>query len=119
MNVDPILERARERRKRIVVNKASSFEEAEAWDLDFWLARTPEERLEAYMALRDDVEKVQALISCLEIEHAYNSRCATVELIIAASIEQFGAPGWELVEIEFSDPGYARALRMTLDEGVE
>jgi hypothetical protein len=60
MNPDPILERANERRERIEVNKASSFAEAEAWDLDFWLARTPEERLEAYMALREDVEKVQA-----------------------------------------------------------
>ena len=60
MSMDPILERSRERRRRIVVNKASSFEEAEAWDLDFWQARTPEERLDAYMALRDDVEKVLA-----------------------------------------------------------
>ena len=60
MNPDPILERANERRERIEVNKASSFAEAEAWDLEFWLARTPEERLEAYMALREDVEKVQA-----------------------------------------------------------
>lgn len=60
MSADPILERAKERGKRIEVNKASSFAEAESWDLDFWLARTPEERLEAYMALREDVEKVVA-----------------------------------------------------------
>jgi hypothetical protein len=60
MSADPILERAKERRKRIEVNKASSFAEAESWDLDFWLARTPEERLDAYMALREDVEKVVA-----------------------------------------------------------
>jgi hypothetical protein len=60
MSTDPILERSLERRQRIVVNKASSFEEAEAWDLDFWQARTPEKRLEAWMALRDDIEKVLA-----------------------------------------------------------
>ncbi len=47
MSADPILDRAKERRKRIEVNKASSFAEAECWDLDFWLARTPEERLDA------------------------------------------------------------------------
>jgi hypothetical protein len=33
---------------------------SESWDLDFWLARTPEERLDACMALREDVEKVVA-----------------------------------------------------------
>ena len=60
MSTDPILDRAKERRKRIEVNKASSFAEAESWDLGFWLARTPEERLDAYMALREDVDKVNA-----------------------------------------------------------
>ncbi len=60
MSTDPILERARERRERIEVHKASSFSEAEAWDLEFWQARTPEQRLDAFMALRDDVLKVEA-----------------------------------------------------------
>jgi len=57
---DPILERSRRRRARIEVHKTSSFAEADAWDLAYWQARTPEQRLEAYMALRDDVEKVEA-----------------------------------------------------------
>ena len=57
---DPILERSRRRRAYIEVHKTSSFAEAEAWDLAYWQARTPEQRLEAYMALREDVEKVEA-----------------------------------------------------------
>jgi hypothetical protein len=58
--VDPIPERSRERRGRMETNKASSFAEADAWDLEYWKARTPEQRLEAYMALREDIEKVEA-----------------------------------------------------------
>jgi hypothetical protein len=38
----------------------SSFEAAEAWDLDFWQERTPEERLSALVAIRRDVEVVEA-----------------------------------------------------------
>ena len=55
-----IEERSRERRKRIVVNRATSFEQAEGWDLDFWQERTPEERLSALVAIRRDVEVVEA-----------------------------------------------------------
>lgn len=53
-------ERSRERRKRMVTNVAKSFEDAEAWDLDFWQKRTPEERLSALVAIRRDVEVVEA-----------------------------------------------------------
>jgi len=60
MEADPILERSRERRRRMEVNKAASFAEAEEWDLDYWQRRSPEERLEAYMAIREDVEKALA-----------------------------------------------------------
>lgn len=55
-----IEERSLERRKRIVVNRATSFEQAEVWDLDFWQERTPEERLSALVAIRRDVEVVEA-----------------------------------------------------------
>jgi hypothetical protein len=51
-------ERSRERRKRIVGHKASSFADAERWDLDFWQSRTPEERLSALVAIHRDVEMV-------------------------------------------------------------
>jgi hypothetical protein len=53
-------ERSQERRKRMVAHVANSFEDAEAWDLDFWQTMTPEERLSALVAIRRDVEIVEA-----------------------------------------------------------
>jgi hypothetical protein len=53
-------ERSRERRNRMVAHVATSFEDAEAWDLEFWQSRTPEERLSALVAIRRDVEIVVA-----------------------------------------------------------
>lgn len=53
-------ERSRERRTRMVAHRARSFAEAEAWDLDFWQQRSPEERLSALVAIRRDVELVEA-----------------------------------------------------------
>jgi hypothetical protein len=55
-----IEERSAERRKRIVAHVASSFEDAERWDLEYWQSKTPEERLSALVAIRRDVEMVQA-----------------------------------------------------------
>lgn len=52
--------RAERRRQRLVANRASSFEEAELWDLDFWQSRTPQERLSALVHLRRDVELATA-----------------------------------------------------------
>jgi hypothetical protein len=48
------------RRERIVAHKAVDYDDAEAWDLDFWVAMTPQERLSALVAIRRDVEKVLA-----------------------------------------------------------
>ncbi len=56
--MEEILARSAERRRRMVVHRAASFDEAEAWDLEYWQARSPEERLEAFLALRRDVELV-------------------------------------------------------------
>ena len=53
-----IRKRAAERRRRMVVHRAEGFEDAEAWDLEYWQSKTPEQRLEAYMALREDVKLV-------------------------------------------------------------
>lgn len=53
-------ERTALRRRRMVAHVARSYDEAEAWDLDFWLAMTPQERLSALVAIRRDVEKVLA-----------------------------------------------------------
>ncbi len=55
-----IEERSLERRKRMVARVATSFEDAEAWDLDFWQKMAPEERLSALVAIRRDVEVVKA-----------------------------------------------------------
>lgn len=53
-------ERSAERRKRMVIHVAHSFEEAEDWDLEYWQSKTPQERLSALLAIRRDVEKVRA-----------------------------------------------------------
>jgi hypothetical protein len=51
-------ERAAERRSRMVAHRAANFEEAEAWDLDFWQSQSPEQRLSALAGIRRDVDKV-------------------------------------------------------------
>jgi hypothetical protein len=61
-------DRSRERRCRLVANRAASFEEADAWDLDFWQNQTPEVRLSALVAIRRDVALVEA--SRLAVEPA-------------------------------------------------
>lgn len=53
-------ERSQERRKRIVAHSSKSHAEAEAWDLEFWQKRSPEERLSALVAIHHDVEMVEA-----------------------------------------------------------
>lgn len=54
-----IRDRSSKRRKRIVANRTSSFQDAEKWDLDFWQKQTPEQRLSALVAIRMDVKKVK------------------------------------------------------------
>jgi len=49
-------ERSADRKNRIVTNRATSHEEAEAWDLEFWQGLGPEARLSALVAIREDVE---------------------------------------------------------------
>jgi len=44
----------------MIVHRARNFREAEEWDLDFWQSVTPEERLSALVAIRRDVELVEA-----------------------------------------------------------
>jgi hypothetical protein len=55
-----IEERSRERQRRIVGHRATSWEDTERWDLEFWQSMTPEERLSALVAIRRDVEFVEA-----------------------------------------------------------
>ena len=51
-------ERSAARRARMVGHRAASFDEAEAWDLDFWQSQSPEQRLSALSAILRDVDKV-------------------------------------------------------------
>jgi hypothetical protein len=53
-------ERSAERRARLVANRATSVEEAEAWDLDFWQHAGAEARLSALVALREDLDLIEA-----------------------------------------------------------
>jgi hypothetical protein len=55
-----LAERSRLRRERLVAHRASGYDDAEAWDLEFWQAQGPEARLSALVALRRDVELVEA-----------------------------------------------------------
>jgi len=65
-------ERAAIRRSKMVVNRAANFEEAEAWDLDFWQRQSPEQRLSAFVAIRRDVDK--AIKARLSNEQAAKKR---------------------------------------------
>ena len=44
----------------MVAHRAASWEDAERWDLEFWQSVSPEERLSALVAIRRDVELVEA-----------------------------------------------------------
>jgi hypothetical protein len=52
--------RSRLRRERLIAHRASGHADAEAWDLDFWQAQSPEDRLSALVAIRGDIEAVAA-----------------------------------------------------------
>ena len=52
-------ERSALRRKRMRSHRAKDFADAERWDLLFWQELSPEERLSAFVALRNDVKKVE------------------------------------------------------------
>jgi hypothetical protein len=53
-------ERSRKRREAMETHRATSPADAEAWDLDYWQRRTPEERLSALVAIHRDVAMVEA-----------------------------------------------------------
>lgn len=43
----------------MVTHKATSFEDAEQWDLEFWQRLTPQQRLSALVAIHHDVAAVK------------------------------------------------------------
>jgi hypothetical protein len=53
------LEERSEERRRLVAHRAKSFADAERWDLEYWQAMTPEDRLAALVAVRRDVELIE------------------------------------------------------------
>ena len=60
LNMRDLEERSRKRREAMETHRTRSPEEAEAWDLDFWQRRTPEERLSALVAIHRDVAQAEA-----------------------------------------------------------
>lgn len=57
MSID---DRSAIRRKKITGQVAQSYAEADDWDLEFWLKQTPQARLSALVAIRNDIKKVNA-----------------------------------------------------------
>ncbi|MCX7045125.1 MAG: hypothetical protein NTX50_06535 [Candidatus Sumerlaeota bacterium] len=58
--MDPELKaRCEHRRKTMVGHRAANFEEAEKWDLEFWQSQTPQQRLEALMAIFQDMIQIE------------------------------------------------------------
>ncbi|HET6427327.1 MAG TPA: hypothetical protein VFJ30_02875 [Phycisphaerae bacterium] len=54
-----IADRTRQRRKRIVAHRAAGYEDADRWDLEYWQQQTPQARLSALVAIREDIRKVK------------------------------------------------------------
>jgi hypothetical protein len=55
----PLKQRSRERKTRMLTHRAANFDEAEQWDLMYWQSKTPQERLSALIAIREDVDKAE------------------------------------------------------------
>lgn len=55
-----LAERSQRRRERIVAHRAMGHRDAEDWDLEFWQSQSPEDRLSALVAIRRDIDLVQA-----------------------------------------------------------
>jgi hypothetical protein len=57
---DLAMKRRSARRRRIIVGHiAKDFADAERWDLEFWQKQTPEMRLSALVAIRNDILAVR------------------------------------------------------------
>jgi hypothetical protein len=59
-------ERARLRRKNIVAHVARDWSDADDWDLEFWFRQTPQQRLSALVALRDDLRAVRGADAAID-----------------------------------------------------
>lgn len=54
-----IKSRSELRRKKIEAYRARNFADAERWDLEFWQKQSPDIRLSALIAIRNDIKKVR------------------------------------------------------------
>ena len=45
--------------RRVAAHRARGHAEAERWDLEFWQARTPQERLSALVDIHEDIAKIK------------------------------------------------------------
>ena len=54
-----IKQRSELRKERIVAYRARNFTDAERWDLEFWQKQSPEVRLSALVAIRNDIKKIK------------------------------------------------------------
>lgn len=52
-------QRSARRRQRMVAHRTTSFADADRWDLEFWQSQTPEARLSALVAIREDIKRVK------------------------------------------------------------
>ncbi len=59
MNDLALKRRSALRRRNIVGHRAKNFADAEQWDLEFWQKQTPEMRLSALVAIRNDIMAVR------------------------------------------------------------
>ena len=46
------------KKHKIIVHIAKDFKDAEEWDLKYWQKQTPQMRLSALVAIRNDIKKV-------------------------------------------------------------
>jgi hypothetical protein len=52
-------ERAANRRRNLECHAAADFEDAERWDLEFWARQSPQDRLSAFVELREQWESIK------------------------------------------------------------
>ncbi len=53
-----IQQRTKLRKRNIIAHKATDFDDAERWDLEFWQKQTPQMRLSALVAIINDINAI-------------------------------------------------------------
>ena len=55
-------------KRKVVAHRAKNHDDADQWDLEFWQNQTPETRLSALTALRNDLAKIHGRNTALDDE---------------------------------------------------